>query len=362
MEKCTYCVQRISRGAPVDAKLAGRAARRTATSRPPASRPARPQAIVFGDMRDAEEPRSWRKARCRANYVAARRAQQPAAHHATWRKRAQPATRSWSRRERARRTMRSRGPARVAHRAAGLLATGCCRGCTLVAAADPPQPQHGRPAEATSRRRRATSSTTAPPCGRRSPGTVARGELREDSAFFDGQGRRRRLRRRDRRWRRRRGRARARRQRFGIYCAPCHDAARRRQGHPLPARQGADRVDPHATRLPRHARRPALRRDHQRRRPDARLPLADPGRPTAGRSSPTCASCRRDAGAAAGGSGRGRRRRARRRRRRRRSSAAASARRRMTSAVGAPGRAVTGKRSPSPRRRCSPASVGWRVR
>ena len=53
MEKCTYCTQRITR-VKIDAKLAGREIQVTATSRPPASRPARPRrssSEIFGTHR-----------------------------------------------------------------------------------------------------------------------------------------------------------------------------------------------------------------------------------------------------------------------------------------------------------------------
>ena len=55
MEKCTYCVQRINE-ARIEAKKARADRPRIATARSsrPASRPARPQAIVFGDINDPE--------------------------------------------------------------------------------------------------------------------------------------------------------------------------------------------------------------------------------------------------------------------------------------------------------------------
>ncbi len=51
MEKCTYCVQRIQ-NAKIEAKNDGRADRRRRDRARLRSRPARPQAIAFGDLND----------------------------------------------------------------------------------------------------------------------------------------------------------------------------------------------------------------------------------------------------------------------------------------------------------------------
>ena len=55
MEKCTFCIQRI-RGAQTPGAAGGPRRSATATSSPPAPRPARPARIVFGDVHDPAEP------------------------------------------------------------------------------------------------------------------------------------------------------------------------------------------------------------------------------------------------------------------------------------------------------------------
>ena len=104
-------------------------------------------------------------------------------------------------------------------------------------------------------RRRARSSTTAPSMRPPVPGTVARGELHEDAAFFDGQGRGRAVRRDDPGAGRRRA-ARARPPALRDLLPALPRRARRRQGDPVPARQRADGVlppgeDPASTRTGR---------------------------------------------------------------------------------------------------------------
>ena len=78
MEKCTYCVQRIER-VRIDARIEGRAIRRRRAHDRPASRPARPQAIVFGDLNDPRL-RGLAAARRPAPLRPAARAGHPAAH------------------------------------------------------------------------------------------------------------------------------------------------------------------------------------------------------------------------------------------------------------------------------------------
>ena len=87
----------------------------------------------------------------------------------------------------------------------------------------PSQPEHGQPAEGAVRRRPARSSTTARPCASRFPERSPIGGLKEDAAFFTGKGA-------DGQFVAtipvpvdealvERGR-----QRYAIYCQPCHDA------------------------------------------------------------------------------------------------------------------------------------------
>ena len=80
MEKCTYCVQRINRGARSRPSNEGRPdpGRRDRDRLP--GRPARREAIVFGDINDPESRGGEAARRSRANYGAARRAQHAAAH------------------------------------------------------------------------------------------------------------------------------------------------------------------------------------------------------------------------------------------------------------------------------------------
>ena len=112
------------------------------------------------------------------------------------------------------------------------------------------------------------------------PGTVARGELREDRAFFEGKDASGKPTSRTSPVEATpellaRG---ARPLRHLLPALPRR--ARRRQGDPLPARRACRPRRSTTAKVLNAARRPDLRHDHERPGPDAVLPLADPaGRP-----------------------------------------------------------------------------------
>ena len=149
---------------------------------------------------------------------------------------------------------------------------------------------HARPAEVQAARARARSSPTGAPRGRWSPGTVARGHLDDDQAFFTRRvgGRRR--------WRAlplpvdARPARRAASERYDIYCSPCHDRAGTGDGHDRAARLQAAAVVPHRSPA-RRARRLLLRRRSPTASASCRATRRRCRRATAGRSSPTSARC-----------------------------------------------------------------------
>ena len=154
-------------------------------------------------------------------------------------------------------------------------------------------PIHLNPAWTTSRRcgprRRARSSTTALPCGSRFPARSPSGELKERrTVLYRARAQTASFSQRVRSPRTKPLCARARTLSHLLPALPRR--ARRWQGHPVHARQRPDGVVPPGE-DPEIYRRPDLRRDHQRRRADGRLPLADRRRPTAGRSSRTSGTC-----------------------------------------------------------------------
>ena len=192
-----------------------------------------------------------------------------------------------------------RSVARLARRRGARLGRAACRGCTSQPAADPPRTRTWTTSrKATSRRRRATSSTTARRCAPPVPGTVARGELREDARrSATGKDAAGDLRRRDRRSSRRDDACVARGARALRHLLPALPRPeRRRQGHPRSSAASVPTPSFHDDRLRADARRPALRRHHERLGPDAGLPLADPaGRPLGDhrpRAAPAAASAR----------------------------------------------------------------------
>ena len=79
-------------------------------------------------------------------------------------------------------------------------------------------------------------------------------------------------------------------ERFNIYCSPCHGRLGDGDRHGRAARLRRAAVLSHRP-AARSARRPFLRRDHQRLRRHARLRCAESSRATAGPSLPTSACC-----------------------------------------------------------------------
>ena len=158
-----------------------------------------------------------------------------------------------------------------------LALAGLLRGCTLEPAADPPQPQHGQPAA--SYEPQAASDFFYDGAAMRAAGAghgrarrAARGPARTATgkdaagafvAAIPVAGRRRAA-------------ARAARDRYAIYCQPCHDE--RGDGKGILFERGKVPTPSfHTDKRCADARRPALRHHHQRLGPDAGLPLADPG-------------------------------------------------------------------------------------
>ena len=126
------------------------------------------------------------------------------------------------------------------------------------------------------------------------PGTVAIGGLKEDTAFFTGKGA-------DGQFVAtnpatvddellERGR-----QRYGIYCQPCHDA--RGDGRGILFQRGnVPTASYHQEKVPEVRGRANLRRHHERDRADGRVPLADPSRGPVGDRGPRARAPARTAG------------------------------------------------------------------
>ena len=231
MEKCTYCTQRINR-VKIDARLAGRELRdgdvKTACQQ---ACPA--QAIEFGDIRDSAsrvakakaDPRNYAlleelNTKPRTTYLTKVRNPNPelegAPTNAT-------AWHAGQRREAGCMTARSRRVLGGALALTSIVAlTGCARGCTSSR-----PPIHLNPSMDKQPKVRPQTASTFFFDGQSMrqpvPGTVAIGGLKEDVAFFTGKGA-------DGQFVAtipvpvdeavvERGR-----QRYGIYCQPCHDA------------------------------------------------------------------------------------------------------------------------------------------
>ena len=250
MEKCTYCVQRLS-SAKIDARLGGRELK-DGDAKTACQQACPAEAIQFGDLVDLAS-RVVQGARERPHLRAARGPQHAPAHDLPGAA-AQPAPRA-----REGRAGRRRGQA--------CLSAGCCSwpcSCSRAAArhdleqaADPPEPQHGQAAQ-----------------GPRAVGERLLLRRRLDARAGAGDGRARRaargpglLRRQGRGRRRRRafarrvdaGAARARRRPLRHLLPALPRRARRRQGRPRPARRRADDVAPRPQGADRD-RRPHLRR------------------------------------------------------------------------------------------------------
>ena len=142
----------------------------------------------------------------------------------------------------------------------------------------------------TSRTRRATFFADGQSSRPLVAGTVARGQLRVDPAYYTGQVGRPLI--DDDPDRRSTGRcSSAASERFNIYCSPCHGRLGRRPGDDRPARASRRRRRSTSEYLRDAPVGPLLQRDHQRLRRDVLVRRRGSRSTTAGRSSPTSGRC-----------------------------------------------------------------------
>ena len=173
---------------------------------------------------------------------------------------------------------------------ASVVASGCARGCTSSR-----PPIHLNPSMDNQPKVRPQSASTFFYDGASMrepiPGTVAIGELKEDAPFFTGKGA-------DGQFVAtspvpvdekvvERGR-----ERYRIYCQPCHDARGDGKGI-LFQRGNVPTASFHQEKVLEVHGRADLRRHHERGRADGRLPMADPsGRPVGDRRPRACTAAR----------------------------------------------------------------------